>query len=101
VQPLGGAGKQLALGRRSLEFRRHLALGALDISKVGQEDASSAPTIARPVRNGQPTGFELRRESSPRGADRPPSWSAPLRHQRGESVGPAFAAHLSASFSIS
>ena len=39
AQPLRGGVEQLALGRRALELRRHLALGALQVAKVGQNSA--------------------------------------------------------------
>ena len=107
MQPLGGAGEQLALGRRPLELGGHLALGALDVAKVGQEDAIAGAhdgQAAGAAEPGQPAKVRDRVGSRVPQAHQVAHQELVeplLRHQGSESLGAAFAAHSSASFSIS
>ena len=107
VQPLDGAGEQLALRRRLLELRRHLALGALNVTKVGQEDAvlrahdRQAAGAAEP---GQPAQVRDRVGGGVSGANKVTDQQlvdSPLPKEGCESLGAARGAHPSACLSIS
>ncbi len=107
MQPLGGAGEQLALGRRPLELGGHLAPGTLDVAKIGQEDAVAGAhdrQAAGAAEPGQPTKVRDRVGGRVPQAHQIADQELVellLRHQGSQPLGTAFAAHPSASFSIS
>src|SRR5262249_20634936 len=53
-EALGRAREQLAPGAHTLEAVRKLALGALDVAEVGDEEARLGPDYAQPARSGEP-----------------------------------------------